>query len=230
MGHTAESAKGARSKMLGDMIRFGASAIFLTVTPDDGNSLRIQIFVQQETNEAPDPMLASNEDIKADFDLSIERRQIYPGFCAFDFQQITELMIQYILGWDRKAQASYDEGGVFGVLEAWSATIEEQGRKTLHSHWILYVKQWSELLNGLYSNVERKRQSAVAKLHAYVDSIMSTKLFGLDTISTIIQQSYKHDCIKRKPGMPELCSNQDLRNLRFAYGESSFKGDNIDVF
>ena len=139
MGHTAESAKGARSKMLGDMIRFGASAIFLTVTPDDGNSLRIQIFVQQETNEAPDPMLASNEDIKADFDLSIERRQIYPGFCAFDFQQITELMIQYILGWDRKAQASYDEGGVFSVLEAWSATIEEQGRKTLHLHWILYT-------------------------------------------------------------------------------------------
>jgi hypothetical protein len=100
MGHTAKSAKGATSKMLGDMIHFGASAIFLTVTPDDGNSVWIQIFVQNKADKAPNPMLASNEDIKADFDLSIERRQIYPGFCAFDFQQITELMIQYILGWD----------------------------------------------------------------------------------------------------------------------------------
>jgi hypothetical protein len=75
--------------------------------------------------------------------------------------------------------------------------------------------------------VEIECRSAVAKVHAYVDSIMSTKLFGIDTNGTIIRQSYKHGCIKRKPGMPELWSIQDLRNLKFSYGELSFKGDNI---
>ena len=39
MGHTNEAAKSARLKMLADTVRFGTGAVFLTVTPDDGNCL-----------------------------------------------------------------------------------------------------------------------------------------------------------------------------------------------
>ena len=39
LGHTSEAAKGARMRILGDMVHFGASAIFLMVTPDDSNCL-----------------------------------------------------------------------------------------------------------------------------------------------------------------------------------------------
>jgi hypothetical protein len=133
MGCTAEAAKGARSKILSDMVCFGASAVFLMVTPDDSNCLRLQIYAQHKLVEVPDPMSASNEEIKADFDLSIQLRQIYPGLCAFNFHQIHEMMIEHIFGWNRQEVVSHEGGGVLGVLEAWSATIEEQAQKTLHT-------------------------------------------------------------------------------------------------
>ena len=153
LGHTSEAAMRARFKMFADNVRFGTAAVFLTVSPDDSNCLRIQIYVQHKCGDPPDPRIATDDEIKADYDLSVQLRQIYPGMCAFDFQQIIELMIEHILGWDRKNQVSYDNGGAFSVLEAWNATIEEQSRKSLHAHWILYIKGWSKLLHGLYSEV-----------------------------------------------------------------------------
>ena len=119
-------------------------------------------------------------------------------------------MIQYILGWNRHEQISYEGGGVFGELDAWSATIEEQGRKTLHSHWILYVKEWSELLKGLYSNVDCERNAASLKLKSYVNSVMSTKLFGIATNGKVTKEAYKHECTATRPSMPELCSKPGL--------------------
>jgi hypothetical protein len=41
MGHTNDATKSARLKMLSDAVRFGTSAVFFTVTPDDSNCLRI---------------------------------------------------------------------------------------------------------------------------------------------------------------------------------------------
>ena len=71
LGHTSEAAKGARLQIMADMVCFGASAIFLTVTPDDSNCLRLQIYTQHQIDNVPDLMSSSNEDIKADFDLCI---------------------------------------------------------------------------------------------------------------------------------------------------------------
>ena len=227
LGHTSEAAKGARMRILGDMIRFGASAIFLMVMPDDSNCLRLQIYTKHQIDAVPDPMTSTNEEIKADYDLCIQLRQTYSGLCAFDFHQITELMIEYILGWNRQEQISHEGGGVFGELDAWSATIKEQERKTLHSHWILYVKQWSKLLKGLYSNIDDERNSASLKLKSYVNAVMSTKLFGIAKQGQMTKEAYKHECTATSPSMPELCSNQDLRNLRYSYGKSSFNDDNI---
>ena len=179
MGHTNEAAKSARLKMLADTVRFGPGAVFLTVTPDDGNCIRLQIYVKHECDDPPDSMTATDDEIKADFDLCIKLRQDYPGLCAFDFQQITELMIEHLFGWNRKEQVSHANGGAFGVLDAFNVAVEEQGRKTLHSHWILYVQNWSRLLEGLYSKDEHQRTRAASDLRSYVDTILSTKLFGL---------------------------------------------------
>ena len=79
------------------------------------------------------------------------------------------------------------------------------------------------MLWGLYSNDERKRSRSATELRNYVDTILSTKLFGLD--KNIAQKAYKHNCNVRHPPLPDICSEQDLRNLRFKHGESSFKDD-----
>ena len=72
---------------------------------------------------------------------------------------------------------------------------------------------------------QRKRSRVSCKAQHYVESILSTKLFGLD--KNIARKAYKHDCNVLQPPMPKICSDQDLRNLRFKHGESNFKGDNF---
>jgi hypothetical protein len=209
--------------MLADAVRFGMGAVFLTVTPDDSNCLRIRIYIEHESDNLPNSRSASDEEVKADHDMSVQLMQDYPGLCAFDFQQITELMIEHILGWDRKRQVSYPTGGAFGVLDAWNTAVEEQGRKTLHSHWILYVKEWSKLLQGLYSNEKKVRIRAATDLRNYINSVVSTKLFGTD--KNIAIKAYKHKCSVSHPPFPNICEVQDLRNMRYKHGESSLGED-----
>jgi hypothetical protein len=60
-----------------------------------------------------------------------------PGLCAFDFQQITELVFTHILVWDEATQQSKPEGGAFGILVARTDSIEEKGRK--HAPWAIYL-------------------------------------------------------------------------------------------
>jgi hypothetical protein len=222
MGHTNNAAKSARLNMLADAVRFGTGAVCLTITPDDSNCLQIKIYIEHKSNTSPDPCSTSDKEVEANINVSVKLRQDYPGLCAFDFQQITELlMIKHILRWDQINQVSHPNGGAFGVLEGWNTAIKEQDWKTLHSHWILYVKEWSSLLQGLYSNDEWERVRSATKLRNYVDSILSTKLLGLD--NNIVQKAYKPKCNVRKPPVPDICSEQDLRNLRFKHGKSSFK-------
>ena len=52
MGHTNDAAKSARLNMLADAVRFGTGAVFLTVTPDDSNCLRIKIYIEHESNKS----------------------------------------------------------------------------------------------------------------------------------------------------------------------------------
>ena len=223
MGHTNDAAKSARLKLFANTVRFGQGSIFLTVTPDDSNCFRINIYVLSKCKDPP-TCLDDLAGIDADFEMSHKIRQEFPGLCAFDFQQITELLFAHILGWDEATQKSKPGGGAFGILEAWSDSIEEQGRKTLHGHFILWVRGWSSLLLGLRSDNVSCRNSAVTKLRNYIDVVLSTKLFGGAT-TNIIQTAYFHECKLPKPRIPIICQDQSIRNLRYKHGESDF-GDN----
>ena len=85
MGHTNEAAKSARLKMLADTVRFGTGAVFLTVTPDDGNCLRIKIYIEHKATILQIPCTASEEEVKADFELSLQLRQELPGIVCIRF-------------------------------------------------------------------------------------------------------------------------------------------------
>lgn len=228
LGHTNEAAKRARLSMFANIVRFGPGSLFLTVTPDDGNCFRIQIYANHQIYEPPnvdDP----SDAITADFDMSIHVREQYPGLCAFDFNQITELLIEHILGWDAETHASKADGGMFGRLNTYTCAVEEQGRKTLHGHWILWVQEWSDLMKRLHSSNMNTRDSAVRDLTKYIDSIMSTKLFGGLNARTL-PTAHEHVCntddeVSRDKPMD--CTNQDLRNLRYKHGDTSFGGGSI---
>jgi hypothetical protein len=204
------------------MVRFGQGSVFFTVTPDDSNCFCIQVYV---LSTCPEPPTCSSDlaYIDADYEMSHKLQQEYPGLCAFDFQQITELIFEHILGWDQAKQKTKLEGGAFRILDAWSDSIEERGRKMLHGHYILWVRNWSTLLLGLRSDVPSIRKKAATQLSQYIDTVLSTKLFRGS--NSIIQMAYYYDCKSWTPRLPIICNDQSIRNLRYKHGESSYGND-----
>jgi hypothetical protein len=58
-------------------------------------------------------------------------------------QIITDCMLR----WDSKKQTSKGKG-ILGTVLAFSAADEEQGRKTLHHHWQIWVKGIDQTLRN----------------------------------------------------------------------------------
>jgi hypothetical protein len=108
-------------------------------------------------------------------------------FLRLQLYQITELLVYHILGWDQSIQQPRMVGGAFGVLDAWSHSIEEHGYKTLHGHYILWVRGWPTLLLGLRSNDLLVHNEAAEKLSEYIDNVLLTRLFA--GLSSIIQDA-----------------------------------------
>jgi hypothetical protein len=83
-----------------------------------------------------------------------------------------------------------DKNSIFGTLAAFGLAHEEQGRKTLHAHTIIYIDLWNEILKALHSSQCSSRDAAPAEAHniALVDSIL--KLLACDAVNTAICNSY----------------------------------------
>jgi hypothetical protein len=169
--------------------------------------------------------------VRADIELSFKLRQDYPGLCALEFNEITNLIIDHVLGWDRENKTSKEQGGAFGKLKAWSTAVEEQGRKTLHHHWILWVEGWSDLMKCMHAQDEPTRKTASIALQKYVDTVLSTKLFGTSECeqeAILKVHACAHKCTDSAAvGKVEMCSNQELRHLRYKYGQSDLGEDFI---
>jgi hypothetical protein len=135
-------------------------------------------------------------------------------------------VIEHVIGWDLHNGEGKQHAGAFGDCEAWYTPIEEQGRKTLHSHFLIWIKGWSKLLKGLYSANLNVRNEAAVELASYAEHVVSTKLFGLqserarnkkhnfDSIAT------SHVCNHSRM-VP--CELQKLRNMRYKYCPTSKK-------
>ena len=175
---TDEAAKKERNKMFAMIAMHGLPAVFFTVTPEDLENFRIRVYASLSGVSEPPSPNATPEELERDFDLCVDMRRKYPGLCAFDFEQVLDIIIEDVLGWDVDKRKSQTEGGAFGRLNGWYIAVEEQGRKTLHAHMLLWVEGWTELLQRLYSNDETEQKIAGDQLRNNIDQIMSTKLNG----------------------------------------------------
>ena len=90
-----------------------------------------------------------------------------------------------MLQWDKNQRPKGD--GIFGQVVAFVPAHEEQGRKTLHSHWQIWVEDSSpQILEDLFnSDVEVQMQNRAAFYH-YVDQVMCA------TYSR--QLNFEHEC------------------------------------
>ena len=103
--HTNEAARDARSKIYSMSLWFGQPVIFFTISPNDLNNLRIQIYGGNQWDVVPtveDIKNLTESELKEKFKKRTEFRIAYPGYCCYDFEIILDIIEHHLLGWDSK--------------------------------------------------------------------------------------------------------------------------------
>ena len=124
-----------------------------------------------------------------------------------------DIVVRHIVGWDDKKHCASEKGGVFGQPIACSMAVEEQGRKTLHGHFLIWIEGWKELLEKLCSERDRTRNDAGMELKTCVDLVVSTKLHD-EEFGDVLHLHTCSDGVKWGDTSPEPVTHQQLRNMR----------------
>ncbi len=233
--HSNEASEQWRTKFFSCLMRFGLPAIMLTVTPDDSRALRIVAYALSKENAGTlldgevDVSALSDEDILADFNICRDTRMSHPGLCAEEYCRIMDLVIKHILSWDCNMQSASGVG-LFGKVQAWCLATEEQARKTLHGHMLVFIEGWNQVLQSLQLraqvDVEEEwlfHQQAKGKAKAFFKNACSSRLFSdFDPVTGVLNDKAVSDhdnCRtdrrhKRIRFTPQPVSNQQIREMR----------------
>jgi hypothetical protein len=131
----------------------------------------------------------SEEDCLADFVLQSDTRIKYPGACSLEFQSIMQILTKCMLRWETKTQSSKGKG-MLGTVLAFTGADEEQGRKTLHRHWQIWVQELNQTLRDcLFDMDATKRKDAQKTFCKHIDNVISAS-YGPDLTIT-------HKCTDR---------------------------------
>ena len=182
--HTNEATAEARQTYFAMLMKFGLPAIFLTVTPDDIRNFRIMVYslVGKEGEyvsgfgDKPHP---GDAEILADFKYRQAARVQYPGLCAVEYNRIVTNVIRNLFNWDVEKQQSTGTG-LFGTILGYALATEEQGRKTLHGHFLVFVKDWKEVLNVLQTKLKKPTpwyQTNLSRAKNFYRNACSARLF-----------------------------------------------------
>jgi hypothetical protein len=207
--HTNEATEEARQTYFSMLMKFGLPAMFLTITPDDLRNFRIMVYslVGKEGKyisafgEQPD---MTDAEILVDYQYRQAARVQFPGLCAVEYQRIVTNVIRNVFNWNVETQKS-DGIGLFGTILGYALATEEQGRKTLHGHFLLFVKDWKRVLNVLQKPkhldvcVDQATvstyQKALSQGKTFYSNASSARLFGdfeqgkpLDTVPVFFHQ------------------------------------------
>ena len=181
--HSNEAARTARNKVETLQIHLGAPAWFVTITPDDGFTFLLNIYAFEDLDlDLSDWETISNltdEELKQ---RSKKREQLKlnaPGICAWNFENQLDAIIRYVFGWDLKKDEPTKSNGYFGKCRGYALSVEEQGRKALHTHCIVFIDKVKEAWSMLHHNRFRKRKrQATEEMCMAIDRVSSCKLIG----------------------------------------------------
>ena len=205
MGHTNEAAAAAQARFLSLTHHFGCPKVLFTVSFDDSLDLRILTLSGNENAQSWVENLLDTEAKEVGHDINAlnELRLKYPSLCAYNFECLMDVILDKLIG-DNSTR-----DGIFGKLDAYGMAVEEQNRKTLHAHIVVYVSGWNKTLSDLHSDSDRTRKRAQKEVTSFVDSVMSTELCHDD-------HPYKCDYCGLES--LEFQGHQDLRTLRHKEG------------
>lgn len=227
--HTNDASKKALSQAYAHQHNFGLPHIFLTITPDDENSFLIEVYIGRADEQAKSVEETSDEELQWQAKKRTAFRLEFPGLCAFFYQTVVDIVIEEIIGWDLKSNRARTEGGLFGIPQAFTLSTEEQGRRTLHMHIQVWIEALEELRRTAFHGTPKSptTHEAKRKLCHYLDEIAAT---ALDSNFPKRKDSFlpcfscgKESCKKRRL-LPEIVSDQQLRNLRHELGQNEMRG------
>ena len=131
----------------------------------------------------------SEEDCIADFVLRKDARISYPGACSLEFQSIMQILTECLLRWDTKTQSAKGKG-ILGTVVAFAGADEEQGRKTLHRHWQIWVKEINQTVrDSLFHKDTKTRTDARNTFLKHIDDAICAN-YGSDLHIT-------HKCVDK---------------------------------
>ena len=87
-----------------------------------------------------------------------DQRIKYPGACAQEYHSAIEIVMEHLFGWDKKKQRG--RPGILGTLQAFCEAIEEQGRGTLHGHFLIWVTNFDLLREMIHDKNKAVKESA----------------------------------------------------------------------
>jgi hypothetical protein len=112
--------------------------------------------------------------------------------------------MECMLRWNVKKKTSKGKG-ILGTVLAFFAADEEQGRKTLHHHWQIWVKEINKTLrNCLFHEDDTIRDSARKTFCKQIDNVI-TASYGSEFCIT-------HKCVNEKN---DLVNKQDMAEIIF---------------
>ena len=133
MQHSRAAASRARQDTYAVHNNNGKAQVWFTITPDDSQCWRSMWYAlgddaaESHRSSAPSGMFR--------FRIVAE----HPVAAALYFQRVLDLVIEHVIGWDKKKRMPYRRGGIFGPVKAWLRVVEEQGRLTLHAHFLIWL-------------------------------------------------------------------------------------------
>ena len=224
--HTNEAAKKAKYKVEAMQCHFGLPSWFLTVTPDDENSVLLQVYSGNNINL--DVTTWEQVEQMTDKELSdkaIQKRNLrfsYPGIAALNFESQRDAIIKYVIGWEMKKKGSSENPGLFGKCKAFVLSVEEQGRKSLHMHILIWIDSASNATSCLYNGTKKRKRDARGFICEQIDRVSSCELIGTSKQEKRRKVFHHESCETfnsvRHPREPELISAQRLRDLRNSEG------------
>ena len=134
------------------------------------SSLKVILFCISIQVPLP-PLDSSEAECIADLTLRKRVRRKYPGACSLEFQSAMQIALECLFRWDPGRQKG--KRGIFGKMEAYCRADEEQGRSTLHAHWLVWIQNFGHLRRLMFAEDEKTQKIARASYIAYINKVMS---------------------------------------------------------
>ncbi len=221
--HTNEAARTARKCAEAMQHHLGCPSYFLTVTPDDDNSYFVQVYAETIVDDKQPLSSLSEETFYDRANMRTILRLKYPGICALQFEYFLDIIITNVLGWDME-QNTYNHhvpNTLFGPLDGFAIAVEEQGRKSLHAHMLIWVKDHNTIKANLHSKKRKERKNAEDYLCKQLDNIATCKFFNqYHCPSQELKRLVDHNCEKCRNYELSVINNQELRHLRYKSTDS----------